>query len=92
MIRGEFGHLKIEKRWDWNVMLAYKYLETDSTLDSINDSDFHLGGTNAKGYILTGSLGVAKKTFVSLRWFSSEVISGPKDSNNVFQLDLQSSF
>ncbi len=92
MIRGEFGHLDIQKRWDWNVMLAYKYLETDATLDSINDADFHLGGTNAKGYILTGSLGLAKKTFVSLRWFSSQVVSGPRDSNNVFQLDLQSSF
>jgi hypothetical protein len=73
-------------------MLAYKYLQTDPTLDSINDSDFHLGGTNAKGYILTGSLGVAHNTFVSLRWFSAQVVSGPRDDNDVVQLDLQSSF
>jgi hypothetical protein len=92
IIRGQIGQLQIKKRWDWNVMLAYKYLETDSTLDSIDDSDFHLGGTNAKGYILTGSLGVAKDTFVSLRWFNAQVVSGPKDSNSVVQLDLQSSF
>jgi hypothetical protein len=92
IIRGQIGQLEIKKRWDWNVMLAYKYLESDSTLDSINDADFHLGGTNAKGYILTGSLGVAKDTFVSLRWFSAQVVSGPKDSNNVVQVDLQSSF
>jgi hypothetical protein len=92
VIRGQIGQLEIKKRWDWNVMLAYKYLETDSTLDSINDSDFHLGGTNAKGYTLTGSLGVAKDTFVSLRWFSAQVVSGPKDSNTVLQVDLQSSF
>jgi hypothetical protein len=92
MVRAEVGQLEIRKRWDWNVMLAYKYLQTDATLDSINDADFHLGGTNAKGYILTGSLGVARNTFVSLRWFSAQVVSGPRDSNDVVQLDLQSSF
>ena len=60
MIKATFGNLAIHKRWDWNVSAGYKYLETDSTLDSINDADFHLGGTNAEGTILTGSLGVAK--------------------------------
>ncbi len=60
--------------------------------NSINDADFHLGGTNAKGYILTGSLGVARDTYLSLRYFSSQVISGPPDGNQVLQLDLLSSF
>ena len=92
ILRAQIGALQIAKRWDWNVSAAYKYLETDSTLDSINDSDFHLGGTNAKGFILTGSLGVAKDTFLSLRYFSANSISGPQDDNSVFQLDLQSSF
>ena len=92
ILRGQLGSLQIHKRWDWNIMAAYKYVETDATLDSITDADFHLGGTNAKGYILTGSLGIAKDTFVSLRYFSASVISGPPDSNQVFQVDLQSSF
>ncbi len=92
IIKATLGHLEIHRRWDWNVTVAYKYLETDSTLDSIDDSDFHLGGTNAKGYILTGSLGVARDTYLSLRYFSSQVVSGPPDGNNVFQVDLQSTF
>ena len=92
MVKGTIGNLAIHKRWDWNLTAAYKYLESDSTLDSINDSDFHLGGTNAQGYILAGSLGIARDTMVSLRWFSSEQISGPKYGNDVLQLDLQSSF
>ncbi len=92
IVRGEIGNLDIHKRWDWNVSLAYKYLQTDSTLDSINDADFHLGGTNAQGYILTGSLGLARETFLSLRWFSAQSVSGPKYDNNVLQVDLQSSF
>lgn len=92
LLKATVGELEIHKRWDWNVTAAYKYLETDSTLDSITDSDFHLGGTNAKGYILTGSLGVARDTFLSLRYFSAQVVSGPPDGNQVFQVDLQSSF
>ena len=92
ILRAEVGSLEIQKRWDWNVMLAYKYEQTDATLDSINDADFHLGGTNARGYILTGNLGIARDTFLSLRWFSAQSISGPKDDNNVLQLDLQSAF
>ena len=92
LLKATVGNLVIHRRWDWNVTAAYKYLETDSTLDSINDADFHLGGTNAKGYILTGSLGVARDTYLSLRYFSSQVISGPPDGNQVLQLDLLSSF
>ena len=91
-LRAQFGALRIRKLWDWNVMAGYKYLETDSTLDSINDADFHLGGTNAKGYILTGSLGIARDTFFSLRYFDATTIAGPQDNNQVFQVDLQTSF
>jgi hypothetical protein len=91
-IRAQLGALQIHKRWDWNVMVGYKYLETDSTLDSINDTDFHLGGTNAKGYLLSGSLGIARDTYVSLRYFDATTVSGPQDDNQVFQLDLLSSF
>ncbi len=92
LLKATLGHLQIHKLWDWNVTVGYKYLETDSTLDSINDADFHLGGTNAKGYLLTGSLGVARDTYISLRYFSAQVISGPPDGNQVVQLDLLSSF
>jgi hypothetical protein len=92
LLKATLGHLDIHRRWDWNVSIGYKYLETDSTLDSINDADFHLGGTNAKGYLLSGSLGVAKDTYLSLRYFSAQVVSGPPDGNQVVQLDLLSSF
>jgi len=92
MVKASLGTLSIHKRWDWNVTAGYKYIETDATLDSINDSDFHLGGTNAQGYFLTGSLGVAKDTLLSLRWFNAQTISGAPYGNSVMQLDLQSSF
>jgi hypothetical protein len=92
MAKVTVGNLQIHKLWDWNASVAYRYLETDSTLDSIADSDFHQGGTNAQGYILTGGLGIANNTWLSLRYLSAEAISGPHDGNQTVQFDLLSSF
>jgi hypothetical protein len=92
MFKATLGDLQINKRWDWNVSLSYRYLETDSTLDSIDDSDFHEGGTNARGYIIGGSVGIARNTSLSLRWLSSQVISGPAYGVDSVQFDLLSSF
>jgi hypothetical protein len=92
MAKVTVGNLQIHKLWDWNASVAYRYLETDSTLDSIADADFHQGGTNAQGYILTGGLGIANNTWLSLRYLSAEAISGPHDGTQTVQFDLLSSF
>ena len=77
---------------DWNVQAGYRYLESDATLDAIADADFHLGGTNAKGFVLMGYYGIAKNTSIGIRWFSADVITGPQYSNDVLQLDLNAKF
>ena len=92
MLKATVGQFEIQKAWDWNVSLSYRYLETDATLDAIADADFHQGGTNAQGYIIGGNLGVAKNTYVSLRWLSAEAISGPHYGTNTLYLDLQTKF
>jgi hypothetical protein len=86
------GHRQVHKLWDWSVAAAYKYIASDATLDSLDDAEFHLGGTNARGYQLEGALGVADNTYVSLRWLSSQVVSGPPYGNDVVLLDLNASF
>jgi hypothetical protein len=86
------GYPVIKHLWDWQAYAAYKYIASDATIDALDDAEFHLGGTNARGYVLGASLGVADRTFVSLRWLSSEVVSGPPDGNDVFLLDLNASF
>jgi hypothetical protein len=77
---------------DWNVFLNYKYLEADSVLDAFTDSDFHLGGTNAKGWILGGRFGIYKNVWFEARWLTSDEISGPPLAIDVFQLDLNARF
>jgi hypothetical protein len=82
----------IAERWDWNAYGGYKYLEADSVVDAFTDADFHLGGTNAKGYLLGGNLGVAHNVWLNARWFSATQISGPPLAIDVLQLDLNAKF
>ncbi len=86
------GHPKIEDRWDWNVSLGYKYLESDAVVDGLTDSDFNLGGTNAQGFVLGGNLGIAKNTWFGARWLSSNEVDGPSVGIDVFQFDLNAKF
>jgi hypothetical protein len=86
------GYPKISLRHEWQAFVGYRYLEADAVLDAFTDSDFHLGGTNAKGFMIGGSYGLDKNTWLSARWMSSDEISGLPLSIDVFQLDLNAKF
>jgi hypothetical protein len=86
------GHQKLQARWDWNATLGYKYLESDAVLDGLTDSDFGLGGTNLKGYILSGSLALNPKVWLRMRYLSADEIAGPAYRADVFQFDLNGKF
>jgi hypothetical protein len=77
---------------DWQVSVAYRYLEADAVLDAFTDSDFHLGGTNNKGFILGAQYGLSKNTWLSARWLSSNEIRGLPLSVDVFQLYFNAKF
>jgi hypothetical protein len=59
---------------EWNVSLAYRYLGSDAVLDAFTNSDFGMGGTNNKGYILGFSYGLDNNAWLSARWLSSNLI------------------
>ena len=86
------GDTEVKALHEWQVSAAYKRIERDALLDAYTDSDFRLGGTDARGYILGASYGVAKNTAVAFRYFSGDSISGPPLSIDVFQLDLSLKF
>ena len=92
MVKATIGQLQIHKLWDWNVFLSYRYLQTDATLDALTDPDFHMGGTNAQGYLLGGNLGIARNTWLQLRYYSAEAVSGPHYGTDTVFFDLLSSF
>jgi hypothetical protein len=86
------GNPRIKQHGDWQVSVAYKYIERDAVLDALTDSLFHLGGTNAKGYILGGNYGLDKGTSLGLRWISSDQIDGPPLSIDSLIVDLNVRF
>ena len=86
------GHSSTVAPWEWNVRGGYRRLESDAVVDAFTDSDFHLGGTNAKGFFLGGNLGLAKNAWMGLRYFSSSEVSGPPLNIDVLQLDVNAKF
>jgi hypothetical protein len=66
-------------------------------VDAFDDPDFHLGGTNAKGWIFGAELGLMKNVWLTARWLSADQISPFQNSTgpfsvDVFQLDTNASF
>ena len=92
-------------RWgDWNMSLTYRWLGSDAVLDAFTNSDFGMGGTNNKGYIMGANWGIDKNAWLSAKWMASELIdsAAPKVAGSstaptqlkvdLFQLDLNAKF
>ena len=93
MVQFTLGNdLELKKQGDWNLFAGYKYIEPDALPDGFNDSSFHLGGTNAKGYFLGGNYGLAKNVTATGRWLSSEAVYGAPFDIDVLQLELNTRF
>jgi len=82
----------VDKRGDWQITGSYRRIDPDALLDAFTDQDFHLGGTNAKGWTLEGLYGVMKHTSLGLRWMSTQEISGPPFKIDLLQADLNVKF
>jgi putative porin len=87
-----FGHPELVNRWDWNFTAGYRYIESDAVVDAFNDSDFRLGGTNAKGYVIGGGLGIAHNVNLFARWLSATEVSGSPYSFDIVMMDLNAKF
>ena len=84
----------LQKRWDWNVGIGYRYVESDSVVDGFNDADFGapLYGTNLKGYTVFGSLALSPMVYVGFHYYSANAIAGPPFKSDVFQFDVGGKF
>lgn len=87
-----FGTPQVRQFGDWRAALGYRYVQDDAVLDSLTDADFHLGGTNAKGYFVWGELGLTRDVWARLRYMSGNEIDGTPYGVDVLQLDLNTRF
>lgn len=91
-VKADLGWTKVDVPGNWNAFAAYRYLERDAVLSSYTDSDFHLGSTNVKGWMFGGSYGLMKSVWLTGRWMSADMITGPNYSMDILQLDLNTRF
>lgn len=83
-----------EVRWfgEWQLYSYYKYLEADAVIDAFTDSDFHLGGTDAQGWLFGIDLGVHKNVWLTARWITSDEIRSLPFAVDTLQVDLNATF
>ena len=92
ILQAKIGSGSLQKRWDWDFGLSYRYVESDAVIDGFCDSDFGMGGTNLKGWAIGGNLSLSKNVFIGARWFNANSIAGPTLNSNILQLDLNARF
>ncbi|WP_249359539.1 putative porin [Cupriavidus sp. 2SB] len=92
MFQATFGKPTPAARGDWNVLAGYKRIEPDSMPDGYNDSTFHGGGTNARGYYLGGSYALDKNAWVTGRWISTKEVFGPPLAIDTLQFEFNARF
>ena len=74
MIHAALGKdYRVADRGDWQVFAGYKYIQPDAVPDAYNDSTFHLGGTNARGYCLGAAYAIEKNVMGQLRATSQQL-------------------
>ncbi|TXI37458.1 MAG: hypothetical protein E6Q51_03250, partial [Methylophilus methylotrophus] len=61
-------------------------------LDGFTDSNFRLGGTDAKGWYVYGNYAIDKNAWISGRYMSADTVSGRPFSVDVLLIDLNARF
>jgi hypothetical protein len=86
------GYPTIQEKKQWRMYISYKRLGADAVVDAFTDPDFHLGGTNAKGWIVGADVGLAKNYWLRARWLTANEINGPPLAIDVLQVDFNARF
>lgn len=92
LVRATLGTGKIAGSGDWKITGTYRYIQPDALLDAFTDQDFHLGGTNAKGWTIGGEYGLFRRTSIGATWYSGQEVFGPPLRIDVLQADLNVRF
>lgn len=92
LLKATFGWPIVAKPNDWQVAVTYRNLGANAVVDGFADSDFHLGGTDSRGYIIEGSYGLFNETWMTVKWMSSDQIDLANLGVDILQIDLNARF
>ncbi len=88
----DFGSAQPGRAGTWDASIEYRYLQRDAVVDAFADQDFHLGGTDAKGYVLGGQWWFLDRTSLWVRYFNSNAIDGPPLGIDMIFVDINAAF
>lgn len=93
MLQATLGRsFDMKEKGDWLAFVGYKYIQPDALPDAFNDSSFHQGGTNARGYYIGGSYAFDKNVYGVLRWMSTREVYGAPLSIDTMQFEINARF
>jgi hypothetical protein len=87
-----FGSPTLDHALNWDVFAGYRYVQRDAVLDAFTDQDYHLGGTDNKGYILGSELNLTNSVWLRLRYMPFDSIDAPPLSIDVWQFEINARF
>jgi len=76
----------------WRTFVGYRYLQRDAVIDAFTDQDYHLGGTDAKGYYPRFRLQLYEADLMRVRYMAFDAIDGPPLAIDTWQLDVNARF
>ena len=93
----QYGHKKFKKFGGWKVKAMYRVVQQDAVFYALNSSDFHDGGTNAKGVKLQAKVALRKGVMVNYTFYSTknergDISGGQYDIPGHHQFDLKFNF
>lgn len=93
MLQATLGRsFDLKEKGDWLAFVGYKYIQPDALPDGFNDSSFHQGGTNARGYYIGGSYAFDKNVYGVLRWMSTKEVYGAPLAIDTMQFEINARF
>jgi len=93
----KFGDKNLMKTGQWQIKTLYRLVQQDAVFYALTDSDFHQGGTNAKGIELGAKYAIRKGMQLGYTFFNTEnergdINGGKLDVPGKHQLDLKFKF
>jgi hypothetical protein len=76
---------KLKKPGDWSVSFRYKDVSADAVLGGMTDSDFGNGGTDAKGWVLSGGYAFTPRSSFKFTYFDNTMGDDGNRTHEDFQ-------
>lgn len=89
----QVGNSDIARFGAWQVFGGYRHLERDAVPDAFTSTDYRLGGTDQKASFFGVNFGLARNTWLTLRYVSASTLDRPVTfSWDTWFLDIEGRF